>query len=56
MFEVCTDSVDITDGGSDTRQTSTSTWDDADVFVRVLALLVLAVGDVVQVGDRIAKF
>ena len=51
----CTHAVNVTNDGSNTRQTRTASGHDADVLIGVLAELVLAVLLVVEVGHRLAQ-
>ena len=54
--EQSTYAVHVTDDGSYTRETRTTSWDDTNVLVGILTALTLAVGMVVEVGDRFTKF
>ena len=51
----CAYAIDFADNSSDTGETRTTAGHDADVLVRVLADLVLAVLLVVEVGHRLAQ-
>ena len=48
--------VHVSDDGSDSRQSSPSTGDDANVLVRVLADFSLPVRVIVEVRDSLTKF
>ena len=47
--------IHISNDGSDSRQTSPSTGDDANVIVRVLADLSASVGMIVEIRDGFTK-